>query len=86
MHAKAKPNRLLAAESETRGQEQILKEIAGMVSERGQMQGRGTELAEVLRLLSQRSLAKWLSFLEELSDKDCPAMEDLYSTLTFVTL
>lgn len=66
-HGKKRPIRLLAATSETQKQVQSPEEIAGLVSARGRRQRCGQKMDEIVRLLSQPSLAKWPSFLEELS-------------------
>lgn len=86
MYGRKRPNRLFGAISETRRQVQSLEEMARMVSSRDQRQGRGQELPEITRLLSQRSLAEWPSFLEKLSDEDDPVMKDLYSICSFEAL
>lgn len=57
-----------------------------MVGKRGQRQRRGQELGEKVKLLLQYSLAKWASFLEELSSENSLEMEDFYSTFTFEAL
>lgn len=47
------------------------------------MQGRGQEMAEIIRLLLQQSLAEWQPSLEESSGKDGSVMNDLYSKSKF---
>lgn len=76
----------MAATIETKRQIQSLKRVAGMVSERGQKQGRGRKLAEIVRLLSQHFLVEWPPFLEEFSGESGSVMEGSYSLSTFEPL
>lgn len=69
---------ILAATTETARQIQSLKEMAGLVCKRSLGQGRGQELAEIMRLMSQHFLADRPPFLEELSDEESPVMEGLH--------
>lgn len=49
----------------------------------GQRQRRDQELTDILKLLSQHSLAKWPLLLGASSDEDVSVMENLYSILMF---
>lgn len=73
---------MLAAICETQSQVQSLEEIAVMVTEQCQRQGRGQKPVRIVRLLSQRSSVKWPSFLEELSTKGGSMLRNLYSVFT----
>lgn len=82
MHNREWPKCLLAATAETRKQVQSLKGIFGTVSKQCQKQGCGQKLGEIIKLLTQHSLAEWLSFFEELSGEDGLVMEGLRSFFT----
>lgn len=82
MHGRKMPSRLLPATTETRRQVQNLKEIAEVVRKRGQRQGRGQELAQIVRLVSHHLLTERSSLLEELKSKMGPVIKNLYSVFT----
>lgn len=82
-HSRERPNRLLAARTESRRKVQSLKDIAGVMSDPGQRQGRDRKLGEATEVLSQKSLAKRSSFLEQLNGEHGSVMEDLFSSIYF---
>lgn len=82
MHGKKWPSRLVVAMTEMQKIVQSLGETAGMVRESGQNQRQGQKLRERMGVLSQHSLADFLSFLEEVSGREGLLMENLYSIFT----
>lgn len=62
----------------TRGRVEELKENVSEVVETAKTKGRRKALVEMGVLLSKRSLAQWLSPLEDMIEEDGLVMEDLY--------
>lgn len=83
---KTRLSSVLTAKTDTKGQVQILEQIAEMVSERGPMQGRSQRVGRIMRLHSQHSLAKCPSLLEDLSSRDGSVMRHLRFKSTFKSL
>lgn len=75
--------RVVAETMETRRMAKELQEKAGSLARGGRSRGLREQLDEIVILLSELSLAEWLSFLEEMRGGNGVVVEELCSIFTF---